>query len=184
MMAMAGSPIRCAWNPVRSFPRRLLLGWARDREFLIGDYDDADFGYMSEDRELLMDAVETLSRVGFERHFRFRNNDGNITQYVFIRQGIKFDFFEVSREEEIFRLYGYGLHHDQWLQLVCEFSAHGLNTFEFKGRTWMKPDDHELFLDECYGDWRTPNPDFWYLEDDTSVVQRGPWTRYNEMHWE
>jgi hypothetical protein len=46
--------------------------------------------------------------------------------------------------------------------------------FSFLGRTWLKSDDHEAELEALYGDWRTPRPDWNYL-DEPSIVAKHPW---------
>jgi len=46
---------------------------------------------------------------------------------------------------------------------------------EFLERTWLKPADHEVFLTAIYGDWRTPNPDYDYVEDEKSIIAKYEW---------
>ncbi len=53
--------------------------------------------------------------------------------------------------------------------------------FQFLGRSWLKPKDHEEFLTSTYGDWRTPDPG-WSSSDDPSIVASQPWS-FTDTPW-
>ena len=61
------------------------------------------------------------------------------------------------------------------IELLNEVPNHGLSELEFFGCRWMKPDDHETYLESLFGDWRTPNPNYHYLTDSRAVIARSPW---------
>src|SRR5262249_52885056 len=74
----------------------LLLGWAREGGVLGHDLLDADFAFLSSDRDLFVASIPIIIAAGFAPLFRFRNNDGAITQYTFGRHGASFDFLELE----------------------------------------------------------------------------------------
>ncbi len=51
-----------------------------------------------------------------------------------------------------------------------------LSTMRLLDRTWLKPEDHEAHLEAVYGNWRTPQPGYWYVRDEKSIVSRDVWT--------
>jgi hypothetical protein len=60
------------------------------------------------------------------------------------------------------------------LELINEVPNHGLDTIELFGRQWMKPDDHETYLEALYGDWRTPKPNYCSWTDSKAVIETYP----------
>lgn len=169
--ALAGSPLAehyWLWGG-------LLLGWAREGRVLPHDVGDADIAYAAQDEELLDRAETWLVAAGFRRWFSFRNRAGRRTQRVFVRHGFRFEFFrmdEVDESTQEYSMYGPGASGP--VELVGHLPRQELVPFRFLGRTWLKPRDHELLLRSCYGDWRTPNPD-WDMFDDHSLVARRAW---------
>jgi hypothetical protein len=152
----------------------LLLGWARDGRLL--DDWDADFAVRSEDERAFHEAVPALEQAGYRRLFRFRNNEGEVTEYCFLRHGIKFDFFLLfpgSKATER-RYYEYGEVPGGWEELEGVLPVQPLEWFRFLDRQWLKPADHEQILTAHYGDWRTPDPD-WSFLNDAAIVDRRPW---------
>lgn len=153
----------------------LLLGWARDGRVLAHDVGDADFAFSREDEELLVAAEPRLRAAGFRRWFSFRNCRGERTEHVFVRHGFRFEFFRMDEvDADTHEYYVYGPGAVEPVELVGHLPRQQLEPFEFLGRTWMKPHDHELLLRTCYGDWRTPDP-MWSMFDDGSVVARRAW---------
>ena len=57
---------------------------------------------------------------------------------------------------------------------VCELPAQPLSEVTLIGRRWLKVRDHDAELTANYGDWRTPNPDWDYL-DSPSIVETRRW---------
>jgi hypothetical protein len=153
----------------------LLLGWAREGQVLRHDIGDGDFALEAGDDELLQAAEPLLLEAGFRRWFCFRNSDGELTERSYTRRGYKFDFFLMREvEPDIHQFHVYTPGDDGPMEMVSRIPKQGLEPFEFLGRTWMKPDDHDLNLRSCYGTWRVPDPD-WDTDDDPSVVLRRPW---------
>jgi len=60
--------------------------------------------------------------------------------------------------------------------LVCELPLQGRVPFPFLDRTWHKVADHEAELTALFGDWRTPDPTWTFL-DSADIVERRPWSR-------
>jgi len=57
---------------------------------------------------------------------------------------------------------------------VCELPAQAREEVRFLDRTWLTVVDHDAELTANYGDWRTPSPDWDYL-DSPSIVATEPW---------
>lgn len=163
----------------------VLLGWAREGRLLAHDFRDADFAYDAIDDDRFAAAVPELQRAGFERLFRFRSNDGEITEHTFRRSGAKFDFFRLNRRDSHYRYHVFASEphrEERFIELIGEIPAQPLEPVEFLGRTWLKPTDHEAELEAIYGDWRTPNPK-WSFLNDHAIVERQTW-KYPSYRWE
>jgi hypothetical protein len=152
----------------------LLLGWAREGSVLGYDSADADFAIRREDFDRLCASVPALERAGFRRLFRFANNAGEVTELTFMRRGAQFEFFSLTPTGGTFRYFMYGFDKTGAVEVEVEEPLQALAPFEFVGRTWLKPADHDLELSATYGNWRAPNPDWWYL-DQPNVVERRQW---------
>ena len=154
----------------------MLLGYAREGQLIKNDFD-FDFHYWSEDVAELETALERLQAAGFKRCFRWVNNEGHTTEYALIYKEIKFEFFEATRTNGNIHWYTY--HHRPPRQYINEVPAFELEPFEFYDRSWLKPVDHEAYLEQVYGDWRTPDPAYSFYEDCTAIVGHEPWTGDN-----
>ncbi len=161
----------------------MLLGWAREGRLLGSDLDDADFAVLAEDEELLLDAVGALEDAGFRRAFRFRDNDGRVTEYTFVRHEAKFEFFLFfpGTDGAARHYFVYSESPNGLLQLECKLDPQPLRSFDFLGRKWLKAKDHEKELEAIYGDWRAPNST-WSALDDRAIVSRDPW-RSTDATW-
>jgi hypothetical protein len=153
----------------------LLLGWAREGRVLPHDVGDADFAFSRDDEALLIAAEPQLRAAGFRRWFSFRNCRGERTEHVFVRHGFRFEFFCMDEvDADTHEYYVYGQAAFEPVELVGHLPRQALEAFEFLGRTWRKPLDHELLLRTCYGNWRIPDPG-WSMFDDGSLVARRAW---------
>lgn len=180
----------------------LLLGWAREGAILRNDYRDADFAFMSEDRDRLVSSIEAIREAGFRPLHRWRNNDGHTTEWVFERDGARFEFFEFSPvdpsdsavpEAPMFRHYGYFPKSGSWAealnnpgssieQVEVHLPYQTRGEFAFLGSRWHKAVDHELELDSLYGErWRAEPKVFYNTPWMTSrhspaIYSRQRWT--------
>ncbi|HEY4363768.1 MAG TPA: hypothetical protein VGN17_22565 [Bryobacteraceae bacterium] len=151
----------------------VLLGWARQGSLLEGD-TDADLAVFERDLPLFRASVELLERAGFCLSRAFVNNQGRITEYVFVKDYLKFEFFVVDESDGGI---GYWLYYPpDRLEMRGLVPTLTLAPMRLLDRTWLKPDDHEAHLAAMYGDWRTPQAGYWYVRDEKSVVSRHPWT--------
>jgi hypothetical protein len=151
----------------------LLLGWAREGRVLPHDRGDADFAFSADDHERFLRAVPALIAAGFSYRGYYRNNAGEITEHVLERPGAHFDFFRMADAGERYQYYMYGPDYDDrgpW-EFIGRVKRQELEPFEFLGRTWLKPADHEAELEAIYGDWRTPNPRWCYLQEGTLIAR-------------
>jgi hypothetical protein len=148
-----------------------LLGWAREGAVLRHDTRDVDFGFRSEDLPLLYAATPSLERAGFKRLFRFSNNAGRVTELTFLRRGVQYEFFSMQPVDGKLRYFLYSVG-DTPLELEAEQPDQPLVPFAFLGRTWLKQEDHDLDLSIVYGDWRTPDPAWSYLQQENLVARR------------
>lgn len=177
----------------------LLLGWAREGGLLERADVDGDFAVCSEDWAKLEAAIPAIVRAGFRRDRRCRNNAGEVTELTFLRHGARFEFFRFETAGTRYRHIFYGgggsiattarfvISGEQAVPARVEVEAQlprqELVPFEFLGRRWLKVADHELELSQLYGDWRTPDPSWSYLEDTGGVVRRSEWTNNAEYDW-
>lgn len=155
----------------------VLLGWAREGGLLRHDLNDVDFAYDEADHERFLAAVPAIERAGFRRRYRYRSNDGQFTEHCFVRHGAKFEFFRFERVDNRYRYHLYAIDPAdprRHVEMLCEIAAQPVEPFEFLGRTWSKPLDHEAELESIYGDWRTPDPT-WTMHDERSLVARREW---------
>ncbi len=152
----------------------VLLGWAREGRILPHDYLDADLAYFREDRNKFLGAIDALIEAGFQPHCQWVNDNGCVTEHVFIKDGASFDFFELYKEGDhaTYWLYAPLEIKNAWIELIGVVPVHEFSHMQFLKRTWRKPADHETFLTAVYGDWRTPNPYFNFVRDEKSIIQR------------
>jgi hypothetical protein len=163
----------------------LLIGWAREGAPLAHDSRDADFCIRTEDVPHLHSAVPALADAGFAPALRFLTNDGRPVEYSFVRDGAKFEFFVLEPVDGRLRYYDFsdGARGDgPPTQATAEIAEQRLERFELVGRTWLKHADHEAELTAMYGDWRTPDPAWEYMND-VAIVERTAWERAGELPW-
>lgn len=151
----------------------LLLGWMRHGGPIPWDRD-VDFGFLERDLPAFLPAVEELVRRGYTLLPRHINNDGKITKWALVREGLKYEFFMC--EEHGDRLRWYYHRRKPPTEVVNEIPAHGLDEIELYGRRWRKPVDADAYLTSLYGDWRTPNSGYVYWRDCAATIDRYPWS--------
>jgi phosphorylcholine metabolism protein LicD len=151
----------------------LLLGCIRNGGPLPHD-NDADFSFWKEDMEVFLEAMEKLKKAGFSEISLKSNKDGSKTQWGYRFRAVKFEFYQMERANGKMRWYSHARRKNT-IELVNEVPIHGLNEIELYGRRWMKPDDHEKYLESLYGNWRVPDPNYCYWKDSRAVVDRYPW---------
>jgi hypothetical protein len=152
----------------------LLLGRVREGGLMLHDSADADFAFLAEDAERMEASFAALEEAGFARIHRFPGTTGEATEHSFGRVRAKFDFFALRLKGDRFAYCNYGNHHGIAIRNLCEIPAQPLEEIHFLGRRWLKARDHDAELTALYGDWRTPNPDWDYM-DGPAIVSREPW---------
>ncbi len=153
----------------------LLIGWARERRVLSWDYKDADFAYLTEDRDLFPEVIDALTGAGFKLGVKFINNAKLITEYRFFKDDAHFEFFEMYPQNDMLHYFTYGFYRGENTEMKCAVPKHYLSKFEFLDRVWLKPADHDSYLTVIYGDWRTPKRNYDYTEDDQNIIERSRW---------
>jgi hypothetical protein len=156
----------------------MLLGWAREGRLLGADLFDADFAFVAGEPSFDK-AIRTLVAAGFEPRARFCTNDGEPYEWRFVTNGGQFEFFAMTpiagrHRYHIATVGGPGLAPPNIAR--AEITAQHLVPFTFLRRTWLKSEDHERELTAIYGDWRTPHPDHWWMND-RAIVSREPWSQ-------
>lgn len=146
----------------------VILGWARTGSVLPNDHD-ADFGIMREDLWRLESAIEILGRAGFRPMWRIVANDGSIEDLAFRRRGIKYEFMLFDRVDDGLRYRAFGEIGDQIFQHDVVIPAQSLVPFQFLRRTWMRHADIDLELSTVYGDWRRPDPSWYFMTDNLAI---------------
>jgi hypothetical protein len=158
----------------------LLLGWAREGRPLDHDLWDVDFAFLAEDLDHFLAAEPALAAGGFTPRARFCADDGTPWEYRLQRGPTQFEFWvmepDPARVTMRYRSFVYAPTNDPLEMLVCELPYQAREQFPFLGRTWRKVADHEAELTAIYGDWRTPDPSWTFL-DSADVVDRQPWSR-------
>jgi hypothetical protein len=153
-----------------------LLGWAREGQLLRHDALDVDFHYLAEDADRFEASLPILAADGFRVGRRFPNVRPDVAakQWALMKDGAVFDFFRIDDCGDHLRSYSYGWRGPEALENELALPAQPLEEFFFLGRYWLKPTDHDAELTALYGDWRTPDPGFNYM-DGRAIVSRRPW---------
>lgn len=154
----------------------MVLGLVRDGKMLEHDYD-ADFAFLEEDHERFRRFIPVLREVGFRPCYRWTNSSGRITEYTFLKDGAKFEFFVHFLSFDRNRIRWYSYHKRKRLELEREIPWHGTRPVSFLGHTWQIPARTEEYLERNYGSWKTPNPHFNYTKESSVPcgVERRPW---------
>lgn len=160
----------------------MLLGWAREGDLLAHDADDVDFAFLGDDVERLQATIPLLADEGFMPHYRFPGLHGPATEYSFLRDDAKFEFFRLDVEDGSFVYHHYGYDDHRFVRNRLEIPAQPLEEFRFLDRTWLKVRDHEAELTAKYGDWRTPAPEWNYLRS-PDIVATTDWDRSTFDLW-
>lgn len=137
--------------------------------------DDADFSVWESDRALFLESIAAIKRKGFRQRKKRPNNNGSITTWSFRWCGVDYDFVQMFLVDGKMRWIGRA--GAPGLELINEVSNHGLEPVQIYGRPFMKPDDHETYLEALYGVWRTPNPGYVPWEDSRAVIKTYPQVR-------
>jgi hypothetical protein len=151
-----------------------VLGLARSGGFLAHDRD-LDFHYFAED----WPAFEALKKSGFRLRYTWFSNSGHPTEYVFVYNGVKFEFFEAQRMGDRFTWYSYCRRRfkrpaRQFLNAVPADEFDQVTLFDC---SWSCPRNKEQYLEALYGEeWRIPRKDYVYYMDSMAIIKREPWT--------
>jgi hypothetical protein len=153
-----------------------LLGWAREGRLLTHDALDVDFHYLAQDEDRFEASLPILAREGFRTSRRFPNVRAEVepTQWALSCEDAIFDFFRIEECDGHFRSRSYGGLGVKPTENILALPAQPLEDFEFLGRRWLKPADHDAELTALYGSWRIPDPHFDYMQG-CAIVQRRPW---------
>ena len=107
-----------------------LLGAVREKGLIRGD-QDADIQVAQDDLHLIRDNLHFLENMGF---IAWRNKDNGYMALSLLRKG---EYVDIYRQFQ-----------------KIPFKLVGLS---FLGSTFPVPEHYEEYLDEIYGDWRTPS---------------------------
>jgi hypothetical protein len=136
----------------------LLLAY-RDQKV---DETDTDIGVY--DIKTVTDNLDKFYEKGFTL---YRYYDGIVPEITLVRNGIHMDIWTKAFRDGQAWWCSYSNvpipHH------VDERHYKTLDTIEIWGETWNVPSDTEKFLEACYGDWKTPNPD-WRWDIDPKCI--------------
>ena len=143
-----------------------LLHFVRDGRM---DNDtDVDFAFWQSDQPLMLQAIEELQSVGFEKFCRFCDETDHPTEYTLKKDGVKYEFFETRKLLPLFAWNAY----DGATKYVRGTPAHGFTTVEHLGRQWRVTNNLDEYLVAVYGcDWRTPQPG-WNWQNSTCTINK------------
>jgi SAM-dependent methyltransferase len=142
----------------------LHLGIVREGGIMLHDTKDVDFAFLGEDVERLEAGFPALIEAGFAPHFRFPGLTGEATEYSFIKDDAKFEFFRLDRVGDELIFHHYGQLPDRSIRNRCAIPAQPLAELRLADRTWLAARDADVELTALFNDWRTPNPDWDYLD--------------------
>lgn len=155
----------------------LLLSAVREGEIMLHDTKDADWGFLAADEQRMIDAFPALLEAGFAPHLRFPAATGPATEYSFIKDGAKFEFFRSAVVGDRLQWHNYGhLADGTPMRNTCAIPAQPLSEIRFLDRTWLKARDEDVELTALYDTWRIPASGFDYMDAPT-IVGRDPWDR-------
>ena len=165
----------------------VLLGWIRDRDLIPGDEGDIDFAFNHLDEPYFLEIIPLLQTVGFQPFTKWKNNAGQITEYVLIKDGCKFEFFIMFENNNKFIYYGYSKSRqvrekNPWLEVTGEMDKYELTTRNIFGLPFLVPENPEKWLAEIYGDWQKSNPGFHFIDDELTIVNRVVWKGNNKWN--
>jgi SAM-dependent methyltransferase len=152
----------------------LHLGIVREGGIMLHDTKDVDFAFLGEDVERLGASFPALIEAGFTPHFRFPGLAGEATEFSFIKDDAKFEFFRLDRVGDELIFHHYGQLPDRSIRNRCAIPAQPLAELRLADRTWLAARDADVELTALFDDWRTPNPDWNYLEG-PSVRETSVW---------
>lgn len=153
-----------------------LLGWAREGALLKHD-PDVDFHFWREDLPIFLKSIPALQAAGFAPDSVWVNAKGRATEYRLKYKLCGFEFFEAVRAGKNTQCTFYGGNISKGApvsEIIFETPGCELAEFEFYGRTWLKPADHEAYLRAQYGDWKTPDKKFESHRDSRAIVSSTP----------
>lgn len=146
-----------------------LLGCVRDNDLISGD-TDIDVGIWQQAD--LSEVLKRCNQYGFTPGPSTRDDSNradkisNITFYY--RNKIAIDVYRHVLEGEKLHC-GFAVGSNQLLYEVSPFT---LMSKEFLGSEYLVPEDFEQYLVECYGVWKTPQPDFETAIHSPNLVNR------------
>ncbi len=152
----------------------LHLGLVREGAIMLHDTKDVDFAFLGEDVERLEASFPALCEAGFAPHFRFPGLTDEATEYSFIKDDAKFEFFRLDRVGDELIFHHYGQLPDRSIRNRCAIPAQPLAELRLANRTWLAARDADVELTALFDDWRTPNADWNYLEG-PSVRETSVW---------
>lgn len=155
----------------------MLLGWAREGDLIGGDLDDFDLAFSADDFDRFRSAMLDLIKAGFLPRYRYPGVGEPATALTLVRHGAKFEFYRMDPDgPDHYRHHSFGHLDGVAVQNVHRSLRQALVPIQFLDRLWMKSADHELELTHEYGDWRTPDYAWDYMQAH-SITGRVPWDR-------
>ncbi len=157
-----------------------LLGIVRENRLLPWD-DDLDISILADDREKMHNVVmPEIKRMNYRTYSRYQIIDDGILKkddfrsfkvrnymWKFFRGSVALDIFVMYKKDDFFYWREFGKKHKIPALLLSEFE-----TIEFNNKLYRKPKDHDKFLTYHYGDWRTPNKDYFSKVDGLKTLSK------------
>ena len=165
----------------------VLLGWVRELDILPGNEGDIDFALNSLDEKQFLEIITLLKAVGFQPYTKWKNNSGQITEYVLLKDGCKFEFFLMFEFEDKFRYFGYskmkkGKFQTSVFEAMSEIEKHKLSKMTIFNVPFLVPENPQEWLSERYGNWNEPIPEYRFIENELPIVYRAVWIGNNNWN--
>ena len=154
--------------------RGMLMGWAREGDLIRCDLHDFDFSWLSTDLDRFRSAMLDLAKAGFLPRYRYPGAPDPCTALVLVRHGTQFEFYRMEPDgPNKYRSHTYGHINGASIENTCSWWRQPLVPIDYLDRLWLKPQDHESELIDEYGNgWRTPDPDWDYMQGRTITGRR------------
>ena len=137
---------------------------------------DVDFGFFSVDPRKSVLQSELMPKAGFKKLKCYQDENDHTTEYVFEKDGVKYEFFEhrVVGGDYVWFAYDGPTKYERGCR------SHSFQRIQYVGRDWHVPHPTEEFLVAVYGvDWRIPDP-HWSWKSGACVRRVVEMSRYGQ----
>lgn len=165
----------------------LLLGWMREKDIIRGNEGDIDFAFNSLDEYLFLETIPLLYKAGFQPFTKWKNNASEITEYVLLKDGCKFEFFLMFEFNDKYRYFGYSKMKKSnskisVFEAISEIEKHNLSKMTIFNIPFLVPENPQAWLTKRYGNWNVSGQKYNFIENEQTIVSREIWNGNNKWN--